>query len=120
MEELIACLRVITRRKTDAPVMSLQFGDTELLESSASLVNNRTGASIKLGAKEYQLMEFMMQHPKQILKREQIFDHVWGYDSDAEYNNIEVYISFLRKKLSFIQSNLKIRATRGIGYSLEE
>ena len=120
MEELIACLRVITRRKTDAPVMALRFGDTELVESSASLVNTQTGASIKLGAKEYQLMEMMMRHPKQILKREQIFEHVWGYDSDAEYNTIEVYISFLRKKLSFIQSKLKIRATRGVGYSLEE
>ncbi|MBQ4435983.1 MAG: response regulator, partial [Clostridia bacterium] len=53
MEELIACLRVITRRKTDAPVMALRFGDTELVESSASLVNTQTGASIKLGAKEY-------------------------------------------------------------------
>lgn len=120
MEELIACLRVITRRKTDAPVMALRFGDTELVESSASLVNTQTGASIKLGAKEYQLMEMMIRHPKQILKREQIFEHVWGYDSDAEYNTIEVYISFLRKKLSFIQSKLKIRATRGVGYSLEE
>lgn len=65
-------------------------------------------------------MEMMIRHPKQILKREQIFEHVWGYDSDAEYNTIEVYISFLRKKLSFIQSKLKIRATRGVGYSLEE
>ena len=120
MEELIACLRVITRRKTDAPVMALRVGDTELVESSASLVNTQTGTSIKLGAKEYQLMEMMMRHPKQILKREQIFEHVWGYDSDAEYNTIEVYISFLRKKLSFIQSKLKIRATRGVGYSLEE
>lgn len=120
MEELIACLRVITRRKTDAPVMALRFGDTELVESSASLVNTQTGTSIKLGAKEYQLMEMMIRHPKQILKREQIFEHVWGYDSDAEYNTIEVYISFLRKKLSFIQSKLKIRATRGVGYSLEE
>ncbi len=120
MEELITCLRVITRRKTDAPVMALRFGDTELVESSASLVNTQTGASIKLGAKEYQLMEMMIRHPKQILKREQIFEHVWGYDSDAEYNTIEVYISFLRKKLSFIQSKLKIRATRGVGYSLEE
>ena len=120
MEELIACLRVITRRKAETPVMALQFGDTELSESGASLINSKTGASIKLGAKEYQLMELFMRHPRQILKREQIIEHVWGFESDAEYNSIEVYISFLRKKLAFIQSSLKIRATRGIGYSLEE
>ncbi len=120
MEELIACLRVITRRKAETPVMSLQIGNTELSESSASLINNNTGVSIKLGVKEYQLMELFMRHPRQILKREQIIEHVWGFESEAEYNSIEVYISFLRKKLSFIQSSLKIRATRGIGYSLEE
>ncbi len=120
MEELIACLRAITRRKAEAPVMALAFGGTELNEGTASVVNTATGASIKLGAKEYQLMELFMRHPRQILKREQIFERVWGYESDAEYSSIEVYISFLRKKLGFIGSRLKLRASRGVGYSLEE
>ena len=120
MEELIACLRAITRRKDDAPVMALAFGDVRLNAGEAKLECERTGQSVKLGAKEYQLMELFLRNPKQILPKDTITERVWGYDSEAEYNSLEVYVSFVRKKLAFIGSTLRIRAVRGVGYTLEE
>ena len=120
MAELIACLRAITRRKEDAPVMELAFGDVSLNQQEAKLSCKSTGQSVKLGVKEYQIMEMLLRNPRQILPRETLFDRVWGYDSEAEYGNLEVYLSFLRKKLAFVGSRVKIRATRGVGYSLEE
>ncbi len=118
--ELISCLRAITRRGSSAPIMSLHFGDLELDPKSRKLRNTENGQDVKLGAKEYQLMEFFLRNPAQILVKETIQDRVWGLESDAEYNNLEVYLSFLRKKMSFISSRMKIKATRGVGYSLEE
>ena len=118
--ELISCLHAITRRGTRAPVMSLSSGDIELSQSSGKLRNTENGQDVKLGAKEYQLMELFLRNPAQILTKDTIQDRVWGLESDAEYNNLEVYVSFLRKKLAFIGSRMKIKATRGVGYSLEE
>ena len=120
MEELVACLRAITRRGDAVPVLALAFGGVSLSEKDAKLTCDSTGQSVKLGAKEYQLMELFLRNPAQILTKETMQDKVWGLESDAEYNNLEVYVSFLRKKLSFIGSRMKIRATRGLGYSLEE
>ena len=102
--ELVSCLHAITRRGNRTPIMSLSYGDICLEQKDAKLRNTESGAEIKLGAKEYQLMELFLRN----------------LESDAEYNNLEVYVSFLRKKLSFIGSRMKIRATRGLGYSLEE
>ena len=118
--ELISCLNAITRRGTQTPVMRLAFGDITLDPKDGKLKNTLSAMEIKLGAKEYQLMEIFLRNPKQIMTREILQDRVWGLESDAEYNNLEVYISFLRKKLSFIGSHVKILVTRGVGYSLEE
>ena len=120
MEELIACLRAITRRGEGAPVMALSFSGVSLSEKDACLTNDATGQSVKLGAKEYQLMEVFLRNPGQILPKEMRIERVWGYESDAEYNNLEGYVSFLRKKLSFIGASVKLKAARGLGYSLEE
>ena len=120
MAELTACLRAITRRKEETPVMELSFGDVSLSQQDAKLVCKTNGQAVKLGAKEYQIMEMFLRNPRQILPKETIFDRVWGYESDADYNNVEVYLSFVRKKLAFVGSTLKIKASRGIGYSLEE
>ena len=120
MAGLTACLRAITRRKEEAPVMELAFGDIALNQQEAKLMNKSTGESVKLGAKEYQIMEMFLRNPRQILPKETIFDRVWGYESEADYSNLEVYLSFVRKKLTFLGSKVKIKATRGIGYSLEE
>ena len=118
--ELISCLRAITRRGSRAPMMSLSSGDLVLDSKDAKLRNTENARDVKLGAKEYQLMELFLRNPAQILVKETIQDRVWGLESSAEYNNLEVYVSFLRKKLGFIGSRMKIRATRGVGYSLEE
>ena len=118
--ELISCLNAITRRGDRAPMMSLSYGDLLLSQSDARLKNTENGQNIKLGAKEFQLMELFLRNPAQILAKETIQDRVWGLESDAEYNNLEVYVSFLRKKLGFVGSRVKIKATRGVGYALEE
>lgn len=120
MGELVACLKAITRRGDGAPMMALSFGGVSLSEKDGKLQNDATGQSIKLGAKEFQLMELFLRNAGQILPKETLIERVWGYDSDAEYNNLEVYVSFLRKKLGFIGAGVKIKATRGLGYSLEE
>ena len=118
--ELISCLHAITRRGTGAPIMSLSFADLALDPKDGKLKNTEKAMDIKLGAKEYQMMELFLRNPAQILTKETIQERVWGLESDAEYNNLEVYVSFLRKKLGFIGSRVKIKATRGMGYSLEE
>ena len=120
MAELTACLRAITRRKEDAPVMELAFGDVQLSQQEAKLIHRQSGQSVKLSAKEYQLMEMFLRNPRQILAKDMLFDRVWGYESEADPSAVEVYISFVRKKLAFIGSTLKLKASRGIGYSLEE
>lgn len=84
--ELIACLRAITRRKSDKPLMRLCFGGIELQQESVSLLCARTGQSVKLGAKEYQLLELFLRNPRQVLPRETIVECVWGFDNEAEYN----------------------------------
>ena len=90
------------------------------LSNTYTITMDATGQSVKLGAKEYQLMEVFLRNPGQILPKETLIERVWGYDSDAEYNNLEVDVSFLRTKLSFIGAKVKLKATRGLGYSLEE
>ena len=118
--ELISCLHAITRRSSGTPVLTLSFGDITLDQGDGKLKNHENAREIKLGAKEFQLMELFLRNPARILPRETIQERVWGFECDAEYNNLEVYVSFLRKKLSFICSRVKIKATRGVGYALEE
>ena len=120
MAELIACLRAITRRREEAPVMELTFGDIVLNQQEAKLICGSTGREVKLGAKEYQILEMLLRNPRQILNKDTIFERVWGYETEADISNLEVYLSFLRKKLTFVGSKVKIKATRGIGYSLED
>ena len=70
--------------------------------------------------KELELLEMLLLNKKQIIKKETLVSKIWGYESEAEYNNVEVYVSFLRRKLKLLQSKVKIKAVRGIGYKLEE
>ena len=118
--ELISCLHAITRRGTRAPIMELSYGNIALDPKDGKLKNRESSAAVKLGAKEYQLMELFLRNPGQILEKETIHERIWGLESDAEYNNLEVYVSFLRKKLGFLDADIRIRVTRGVGYSLEE
>ena len=93
------------------------FNGLELHKNTCSI--SWKGNDVKLSLKEFQIMELLMANPKQILPKERIIEKIWGYESDVEYNNIEVYISFLRKKISAISAPVQIKTARGIGYSLE-
>ena len=118
--ELMACLNAITRRKSAPQVQELSFGDLTLDRETAQLRCTATGKSVNLGAKEYHLMELFIRNPHQLLPRESIVERVWGFDNEAEYNNLSVYLTFLRRKIAFIGSSAEIRASRGLGYMLEE
>ena len=118
--ELMACLNAITRRKSAPQVQELSFGDLTLDRETAQLKCTATGKSVNLGAKEYHLMELFIRNPHQLLPRESIVERVWGFDNEAEYNNLSVYLTFLRRKIAFIGSSVEIRASRGLGYMLEE
>ncbi len=118
-EELFARLRALTRRKSIQEICSLTFGDLYMIHGQNSLCCSSSGLSLPLHGKEYQLMDFFLHNKEQIISREQIIEKVWGYDSDAEYNNVEVYISFLRKKLLYLKTNVTIKTIRKLGYCLE-
>ena len=119
MEELVARIRVITRRQGAVQLDHIEYEDLQLCLDSGMIRNTQNKQEVRLGKKEFQLLEFFMRHPGQTLSREQIAEKVWGYDCEAEYNNVEVYISFTRRKLKYIESGVMIKAVRGIGYRLE-
>lgn len=97
----------------------LEFGDLELDLTSSVLNCKTTRNHIELVCKEFQLLEYFMKNPNQILSKEQIYDKVWGIDNEILSNNLEAYLSFLRKKLKAIGSNVNIKSSRGLGYRLE-
>lgn len=93
------------------------FGNTRLILSSGKL---STGdQSVRLSAKEFEVMRLLLQAKDRLLSKEVILARVWGYDSNAVENHVEVYVGFLRKKLRSIGSNLEIKAVRRMGYTLE-
>lgn len=119
-EELLARVRALGRRSSAAIVNSdvITCGDLSLDTAAYELSCGKN--SLKLGLKEFSIMELLMKNSGRVLSKETLITKIWGYDSDAEYNNVEVYISFLRKKLDFIKSNAAIKTVRGVGYTLEE
>lgn len=114
--ELISCINALLRRQ-GVQINSLSFGNTMLDLSSAVLSHDNE--SIRLSAKEFEIIRFLMTAGSHNISKEQILSKVWGYDSDAVENNVEVYIGFLRKKLTHIGSNVKIATIRRLGYHLE-
>lgn len=120
MAELLACIRTIARRRDAPPVQLLAFGDIEFIDREAKLVCQDTGKSVQLGVKEAQILELLLRNPKQILPKEMMIERIWGFESDVDYNNLEVYLSFVRKKLAFVGSRIKIKAIRSLGYTLED
>lgn len=118
-DELLARVRALTRRKGNVKEEVETFGDLILNKNNCEL-QKVDGESIKLSLKEFQIIDLLFENPHQIIKKERIIEKIWGGDSDAEYNNVEVYISFLRKKMEQLKVNTVIRTARGIGYSLEE
>lgn len=117
-EELLARLRALGRRGAGAPDESLRYGDLSLDRSGAMLTCSATGQSVRLSEKELRILEYMFANQGQILTREQLALRIWGFESESEYNNVEVYLSFTRKKLAFVGSGVEIKAVRGLGYEL--
>ncbi len=115
--ELLARIRAMTRRKGEYTGDSIVVGETALDKNTMEL--SHKGRSVRLGLKEFQLLETMMANSAQIVPKERLIEKIWGYESEAEYNAIEVYVSFIRKKLMAINSDIQIKAVRGVGYCLE-
>lgn len=117
-EELLARIRAASRRKGEIlPDNALKFGDIELNTSTLKL--STSSKEIKLILKESELLELLITRKNAVTSKEMVIEKLWGFDSDAEHNNVEVYVSFLRKKLSFLSSSVSINTVRGIGYILE-
>lgn len=116
--ELLACIRLLLRRGGQSRLDDgVSFGDLHLESGTFQLTCRER--SVRLSRREYDLMELLMRNKSQIVTKEQLLLKVWGYDSDAEDNNVEVYISFLRRKLTHLHSAVKIRTLRMVGYCLE-
>jgi len=116
--ELLARIRALTRRKGEFTGDELSFGGVQLNLKTHTLHSG--SGKVRLGLKEFQIMEILLQNSSQIVERETFIEKIWGFDSEAEYNAVEVYISFLRKKLVAIKGGIGIKAVRGVGYALEE
>ena len=116
--ELMARLRALCRRNINSKDGSLSFGDISLNVEAAELICTATGQTVRLSEKELHILEYMIANQGRVLTREQIAVKIWGYESEAEYNNVEVYMTFTRKKLAFIGARTAIKAVRGLGYEL--
>src|SRR5699024_6135858 len=118
IDELLARLRALTRRSGDFISENvLEFSDIRLNLSTYEMEVNDN--SITLTQKEFDILKYFMQRLKLLVSKDDLITKLWGFDSDIDYNNIEVYISFLRKKLAYVESNVKITTIRRVGYRLE-
>ena len=115
--ELLACINALLRRQ-GKEVNQISFGNTALdLDSSELICGENT---IRLSSKEFQMMKLLLSEGKNNITKNTFLEKIWGYESDATENNVEVYIGFLRKKLKSLSSNISIVASRGLGYHMEE
>ncbi|MBE6040494.1 MAG: response regulator transcription factor [Clostridiales bacterium] len=114
-KELLAAVRAITRSGGEVDT-KLSFGNITLDRASFEL--SAPGGSVKLANKEFQMMELLMSKPGNIVSVDKFMDHIWGYDTDTESNVVWVYVSYLRKKLTAVGADVKIKASRNAGYSL--
>lgn len=122
-KELLARVRALLRRnnmqKTD-DTGNLVSGDLKLDRNRSMLINTENGMDVRLSEKELHILEIFLANEGTIIGKEQLAVKIWGFDNEAEYNNVEVYISFTRKKLQFLASMMEIKAVRGLGYELRK
>ena len=118
IDELVARVNV-QLRNINISKDYIEAGDLRLNLKTTSLLCLTTNESIEIMCKEFQILEYLMQNKGQTMSREKIYEKVWGFESDAESNNLEAYLSFIRKKIKFIGSNVQIKAVRGLGYRLD-
>lgn len=118
MKELFARIRALLRRREKKFVDdNIKFADIILDKSTHEIHKNEN--KVKLTKKEYSILEMLIMNNGNVVSKENIMIKIWGYDADVEYNSIEVYISFLRKKIDAVGSEIKIKAVRGLGYALK-
>lgn len=115
--ELLACINALLRRQ-GKEVNQISFGNTSLDLDSSELVFREN--ALRLSSKEFQMMKLLLSEGKNNITKNTFLEKIWGFDSDATENNVEVYIGFLRKKLKALSSDIAIVASRGLGYHLEE
>ncbi len=120
IEELVARVNAQLRNSTNKKNKDfLEMGDLKLNIRTSNLECKTTLESINIVCKEFQLLEYFMSNPNQIISKDQIYDKIWGIDNEVESNNLEAYLSFIRKKLKIIGSTVTIKAVRGLGYKME-
>ena len=117
-EELLARMRALGRRKGEIMDDVLSFSDLSLSLSAYELCCG--SQRVKLSHKEFEIMKYLLLRPRIVVSKEELFTKLWGYDATAAANNLEVYVSFLRKKLLFLKAGVKITCLRNVGYQLEE
>ena len=117
-EELLARLRAVTRRNGNFINENILEYEDIILNLSSYEISCKEN-SIILTSKEFDIIKYFIQRPRIIVNKDDLISKIWGFDSDVEYNNVEVYISFLRKKLAYINSSVKITTIRKVGYRLE-
>ena len=118
MKELLARIRAMTRRKSEFSANILDFEGLTLNRENFELAYK--SQSLRLGNKEFQMMEMLMRNSNQFLSAEQFMEKIWGFDAETEVSVVWVYLSYLRKKLQNLEAPIEIRAARGIGYKLEK
>ena len=117
IDELLARIRAMLRRKGELLEDNITFKDIKLNNSNYTLYCDKN--SVQLPLKEFNIMKIFINNPQNVITKEYLIEKVWGFDSDIDYNNVEVYISFLRKKLLTIGSKVEIKTARGVGYYME-
>ena len=116
-KELLARIRAMTRGRAGSQSSVMTMGNISLDRTTYEL--SSPSGSFRLANKEFQVMELLMSNPKQLIPTELMMEKIWGFDSDSEINVVWAYISYLRKKLTALNANIKIKASRNAGYSLE-
>lgn len=116
-QQLLARIRAMTRRQLQLQGGVIRFGDLSLDRSSFRLTGPK--GEMRLGNRDFQILEMLLEHPSQVISTERFLEKIWGYDSDADISVVWVYLSGLRKKLGQLGACMQIRAARGVGYSLE-
>ena len=119
MEELMARVNVQLRKSNNISSDIMKLGDIALNIKTMELSNINENHKVKIIGKEFQLLELFINNPNRVMEKEQLFVKIWGYDTECDINTLEAYISFIRKKLKLIKSNIKLKAIRNMGYVLE-
>ena len=117
-DELLARIRALLRRFRPDPGEKLNFGDIALRPELKTVECTRTGQGVRLSDKEYNILALMISNGENVSTKDQLLQKIWGDDDSADYNNVEVYMTFTRKKLAFINAETKIKSVRGQGYIL--